>query len=81
MILEKAIKNASKILKKHNIISHQLDAQIILSDIMNINKEYLIINDQKKISKKIKLKYDYFWQGAVKSQKNDLIQFIFPPST
>ena len=68
MILEKAIKNAAKILKKHNIISHQLDAQIILSDIMNINKEYLIINDQKKISKKIKLKYDLAINRRIKKE-------------
>ena len=39
MILEKVIQKGSKVLKHHNISSHYLDAQLILSDIMNINKE------------------------------------------
>ena len=68
MILEKAIKNASQILKKHNIDTHQLDAQVILSDIMNIDKEYLIINDQKEISKKIKNKYDIAINRRIKKE-------------
>ena len=42
MILEKAIKQASKILKNHNIHSHELDAQLILSDIMKIKSDQKI---------------------------------------
>ena len=34
MILDNTIKQASKILKSHNIESHELDAEIMLSDIM-----------------------------------------------
>ena len=33
MILEKTIKQASQLLKNQNIISHELDAQVILSDL------------------------------------------------
>ena len=36
MILENTIKQASQLLKNKNIISHELDAQIILSDIMGV---------------------------------------------
>ena len=53
MILEKTIKQASQILKKNNINSHELDAEIILSDIMGVKREFLIINNHINISEKI----------------------------
>ena len=46
MNLNKIIKQASKVLKNHNINSHELDAQLILSDIVNIEREYLITNEE-----------------------------------
>ena len=58
MNLENTIKKASQILKNHNIHSHELDAQIILSDIMGVKKEYLITNNEIIISEKIMKKYD-----------------------
>ena len=39
MNLENTIKKASQILKDHNIYSHELDAQIILSNIMEVKRE------------------------------------------
>ena len=48
MNLEIALKIASYILKSKNIHSHELDAQVILSDIMGVEREYLIANDEKK---------------------------------
>ena len=45
MILENTIKKGSQILKINSVSSHQLDAQIILSDIMGVTKEFLIINN------------------------------------
>ena len=42
MILENTIKNASVILKNNNISSHQLDAEIILSNIMGVSREFLL---------------------------------------
>ena len=56
MILENVVKQASQILKNYNIDTHQLDAQIILSDIMKIPRVFLISNDQIYISKKIRKK-------------------------
>ena len=58
MNLENTIKKASQILKNHNIQSHELDAQIILSDIMKIKREYLIANNEIIISEKIMEKYN-----------------------
>ena len=59
MILANTIKKASKVLKKYSISTHELDAQIILSDIMGIKRETLITNDQINISKDILKKYNF----------------------
>jgi len=66
MTLENAIKNGSQILKSNSIASHQLDAQIILSDIMGVTKEFLIINNNIKISQKVATKY----YSAIKRRVN-----------
>ena len=58
MNLETTIKKASQILKKNNIPSHELDAQVILSNIMGIEKEYLVTNNQMHISEIITKKYE-----------------------
>ena len=58
MISEKVIEKASKILKSHNIHSHELDAQLILSDIMKVKREYFIINNKAPVSEKVKKQYD-----------------------
>jgi len=58
MISEKIIEHASKILKNHDIQSHELDAQLILSDIMKVKREYLITNNKLTIPEKIMEKYD-----------------------
>ena len=68
MILEKIIKKASKILKNHNIHSHELDAQIILSDIMEIKRESLITNNEIVISEKIMEKYDMAIKRRIKRE-------------
>ena len=57
MILENTVKQASQLLKSHNISSHELDAQIILSDILGVTKEFLVTNDKINISKKITQQY------------------------
>jgi len=57
MILENTVKQASQLLKSHNISSHELDAQIIISDILGVTKEFLVTNDKINISKKITQQY------------------------
>ena len=59
MILENTIKQASQLLKSHNIASYALDAEIILSDIMGVTREFLIINNHASISKNIIKKYKF----------------------
>jgi len=58
MISEKIIEKASKFLKNKNIYSSEIDAELILSNIMKVEREYLIINNKIQIPKKIKKKYD-----------------------
>ena len=58
MTSDKVIEKASKILKSHNIHSHELDAQLILSDIMKVKREYFIINNKAPVSEKVKKQYD-----------------------
>ena len=58
MNLETTIKKASQILKNHNIHTYELDAQIMLSDIMGVKREYLITNNRTNISEKVMEKYD-----------------------
>jgi release factor glutamine methyltransferase len=59
MIIENSIKQASQTLKSNNISSHALDAEILLSDIMGVKREYLITNNQIIIPKKILEKYSF----------------------
>ena len=68
MNLENTVKKASQILKNHNIHSHELDAQIILSDIMGIKREFLITNNETNISKKVLEKYDIAIQRRIKKE-------------
>ena len=58
MILENTIRQASQLLKNHNINSYELDAEVILSDIMKVTREFLIINNHLNISKNIIKKYN-----------------------
>ena len=50
MILENTIKQASQLLKNKNIISHELDAQVILSDIMGVTRDFFLANSHINVS-------------------------------
>ena len=58
MILKNIIKSASLLLKNSFIKSHLLDAEIIISNIMNVKREFLLLNDDMMISKSIINKYN-----------------------
>ena len=58
-MLANTIKQASQLLKNHNIVSHELDAEVILSDIMGVTREFLIVNNNKNISKNTIKKYNH----------------------
>ena len=66
MILEKTIKQASQLLKNKNIISHELDAQVILSDIMGVTRDFFITNSHIKVSKNTIKKFNYAIRRRIK---------------
>ncbi len=68
MILEKTIKKASEILKNNNIRTHELDAEIILSNIMRVTREFLVINNQINVSKSILKKYNFAIKRRINSE-------------
>ena len=59
MTLENTVRQASQLLKNHNIISHELDAEIILADIMRVKREFFIVNNHASVSKKTIKKYNF----------------------
>ena len=68
MNLENTIKKASQALKNKKINSHVLDAEIILSDIMGVEREFLTTNNKNNISKKIKNKYALAIKRRIKNE-------------
>ena len=68
MNLENIVKKASEKLKNHNIRTHELDAQIILSDIMKIKREFLITNNKMHIPEKALKKYDVSIKRRIKRE-------------
>ncbi len=68
MNLENTLKRGSQILKKNNICTHELDAQIILSNLMGIRKETLITNNTMDISEIIIEEYDIAIKRRVKRE-------------
>ena len=49
----KALKYGSKILKLNNIQNSNLDTELLLSEVLNSNRENILINLNKKLKKKI----------------------------
>ena len=68
MILEHTIRQASKILKKNNIESHQLDAEVILSNIMGVTREFLMVNSDFDIAKDVMQKYLIAIERRIKNE-------------
>ena len=68
MNVDFTINRASKILKKFDIRSANLDAQILLSEIMGVSKEFLILNDQMLINKETRGKYYKLLRRRIKNE-------------
>jgi len=52
MIISDLLNSGSKTLKRNNLQTHQLDSEIILSSLLKKQREQIIINSEKKVSKK-----------------------------
>jgi len=73
MFLEKKIQSATKILRGHNISSSRLDAEIIISNILGIERENLISNDKITINDKIIEEYN---SAIYRRSKREPIAYI-----
>ena len=58
MNIKNTIKSASLLLRQNYIKSNLLDAEIILSNVMKVKREFLLMNDNLHISKKINKEYN-----------------------
>ena len=68
MNIEETIKKGSEELKKNKINSHGLDAEMILSDIMGVEREFLLIKNNIKISDNIKKRFKHAINRRVNSE-------------
>jgi len=73
MILEKTIKKGSDILKKNNISTHELDAEILLSNIMDVSRESFITNNKVHISENNIREFD---KAIERRGKNEPVAYI-----
>ena len=56
-MINNLIKQGSEILKKQNIRSHQIDAELLLSKVINKDRIFILTNEQNTISSKEKSQY------------------------
>ena len=68
MIIQNTIKKGSQILKNNNISSHELDAEIILSNIMGVKREFFISNNDTSVSNEIIKKFQLAIQRRIKKE-------------
>ena len=73
MILEQTIQHAYKTLKESNINSYQLDAEIILSNIMGVTREFLITNSNQNVTKDVMQKY---LKAIERRKRNEPVAYI-----
>ena len=73
MILKNTIQKASLFLKNNYIDTHSLDAELILSNIMNTSREFLLLNDELKLSNSIINKYN---KAVEKRAKKEPVAYI-----
>tara|TARA_B100001059_G_C17798143_1_gene564412 strand:+ start:137 stop:979 length:843 start_codon:yes stop_codon:yes gene_type:complete len=67
------IKSGAKLLKKNNIPTHLLDAELILSNLLNQSRENLLISNEKKLSKKI---INRFHKQITRRSKKEPLAYI-----
>ena len=69
----KTLNKASEILKNHSIKTAQLDAEIILSSVLNLKREDLLLNLENKISEN---EYKYFLNLIYRRKKKEPVAYL-----
>ena len=68
MILENVIKQASQFLKTQSIVSHKLDAEVILSNIMGVTRDFLNTNSHIVVSKNTIKRFNHAINRRINSE-------------
>ena len=68
MIIQDVINDASKKLRENKISSHIIDAELLLSNLMGVPREFLILNGNKLISPETNNKYKKFVKRRIDSE-------------
>ena len=68
MILENVIKQASQFLKTQSIVSHKLDAEVILSNIMGVTRDFLNANSHIVVSKNTIKRFNHAINRRINSE-------------
>ena len=66
-ILSSLVK-AQKILNKFNIKSYKLDSEVLLAEIINKSRKYIILNSKKNLSKKDLINFNSLIERRVKGE-------------
>ena len=68
MIIQDVINAASKKLRENKINSHIIDAELLLSNLMGVSREFLILNDNKLVSPETNNKYKKFVKRRIDNE-------------
>ena len=67
------LKKATNILKNHKIKTPYIDSEILLSELMNIDKKYIILNPKQNVTKKFQ---DAFYRLIERRKKGEPIAYL-----
>ena len=68
MIIQDVINDASKKLRENKISSHIIDAELLLSNLMSVPREFLILNGNKLVTPEINNKYKKFVKRRINNE-------------
>ena len=68
MIIQDVINDASKKLRENKISSHIIDAELLLSNLMGVPREFLILNGNKFVSQETNNKYKKFVKRRINNE-------------
>ncbi len=68
MIIQDVINDASKKLRENKISSHIIDAELLLSNLMGVPREFLILNGNKLVTPEINNKYKKFVKRRINNE-------------
>ena len=68
MIISELLNSGSKILKEHKVKTHQLDSELILSNLLRKQRENLLINLNQEVTKSTMINFNKYLKDLIKNQ-------------